>query len=106
MTLYQETPCEICGNKPWQSVYAFRSPDMAHLLPNDDPKKLGDQCPGSGGSREEVTIDYEAAARLGVVWADLTEKQKVARIAYVKPIIDAALKSAGFTMTFASEKGA
>ena len=64
MTLYRETPCETCGNKPWQSVYAFRSPGIAHLLPSDDLKKLGDPCPGSGGSREEVTIDYEAAAKV------------------------------------------
>ncbi len=61
MTLYRETPCEVCGLKPWQSVYAFRSPGVAHLLPSDDPTKLGEPCPGSGGSRERVTIDYNAA---------------------------------------------
>ena len=64
--LYREIPCEVCGLKPWESVYAFRSPGIAHLMPSDDFKKLGDPCLGSGGSREEVTIDYEASARYAV----------------------------------------
>ena len=57
MKLYRETPCEVCGNKPWESVYAFRSPGIAHLIPSDKPGEIGKPCPGSGGSREEVTID-------------------------------------------------
>ncbi len=98
-TLYREILCE----HGWFDAHDwYTSKSLTHkdvFWPFFDG-----ECPG--GSREEVTIDYEAAARLGVVWADLTEKQKVARIAYVKPFIDAALKSAGFTMMFASEKGA
>ena len=90
-TLYRETLCE-------------HEKLDAHDRISVNPWRLAEWCPG--GSREEVTIDYEAAARLGVVWVDLTEKQKVARIAYVTPTIDTALKSAGFTMTFASEEGA
>ena len=89
--LYRETPCMGCGE-----LHLYEPAFSSH----------GEYCEKDGGSREEVTIDYEAAARLGVVWVDLTEKQKVARIAYVTPTIDTALKSAGFTMTFASEKGA
>ncbi len=65
MTLYRETPCEHKG--------AYDS--NAHLIdgmtrhPLGDPirfnlggaKTFADWCPG--GSREEVTIDYEAAKR-------------------------------------------
>ena len=72
--LYREIPCEVCGLKPWESVYAFRSPGIAHLLPSDDLTKLGDPCPGSGGSREEVTIDYEAVAGW-VRWAVKSDEQ-------------------------------
>ena len=77
MTLYRETPCEHGRVQSHGAV----------------PKWAGgtgiSECPG--GSREEVTIDYEAAARLGVVWASFTEKEKVRRIAYVKPFVDTAL---------------
>lgn len=44
MTLYRETFCELCG-EPYGE--------------HDEP--VGDDCQGSGGSREEVTINYEAA---------------------------------------------
>ena len=76
MTLYRETPCE-------------HGYSVAHCLCDYRTVECPGWCPG--GSREEVTIDYEAAARLGVVWASLTEKEQVTRIAYVKPFIDTAL---------------
>ncbi len=42
-------------------------------------------------ARLVANLDYKAAARLGVVWDELTKKEQVTRIAYVKPYIDSAL---------------
>jgi len=33
-------------------------------MPSEDLQKLGDPCPGSGGLREEVILDYKAAGEL------------------------------------------
>ncbi len=51
MTLYRETPCEGCDVV---GIYG------GHVR-NADNENGFERCPGSGGSREEVTIDYEAA---------------------------------------------
>ncbi len=51
----------------------------------DDPDLFVD------AARRVANPDYEAAARLGVVWDELTKKEQVTRIAYVKPHIDTAL---------------
>ena len=83
MTLYRETPCEHGNHPGWPHCH------KGHPRCGMDGTFCDTWCPG--GPREEVTIDYEAAARLGVVWASFTEKEKARRIAYVKPFIDTAL---------------
>ncbi len=42
-------------------------------------------------ARMWLNPNIEAAARLGVVWDELTEKERVIRMAYVKPYVMAAL---------------
>ena len=79
-TLYRETPCEVCGEPVGE---------------HDGP--VTDSCEGSGGSREEVTIDYEAALRL--LESDAGENLPSG---WAVAVVDAALKSAGFTKKFAS----
>ena len=95
--LYRETPCEhgyVDGHGPY----------------------VGDDLIGClGGSREEVTIDYEAAARFysdevgrrsgsTLTWEAMYEEEQVDFIRVSTGAVDAALKSAGFTKTFTSEK--
>lgn len=73
--LYRETPCEH------------------DLIESHKQASDGMWCPG--GSREEVTIDYEAAA--ATIRLSNLDSRQMARAA-----VDAALKSAGFTKKFAS----
>ncbi len=79
--LYRETPCE-----------------HGELIPHPTLIHDVDDCPG--GSREEVTIDYEAAEAIMLnlrPWDAGAED-------WAHEIVDAAFKSAGFTKTFTSEK--
>jgi hypothetical protein len=94
--LYRETPCEGCGElHPFEPAYSSH----------------GDWCEESGGSREEVVIDYEAAAIANhdndpsyapPYWDDCTDDMKTWYRKHSRSIVLAALKSAGFTETFAS----
>jgi len=120
MKLYRETTCEhgLTGqHETWQS-------DDGEVLFNIDSYRgemdfdFVGECPG--GSREEVVIDYEAASKrryedvkqlaeqnglVGLIdWDDLEDDERQQIVAASHPYVDAALKSAGFTTTFASEK--
>ncbi len=89
--LYRETACVEHGRT--SGHLGFTSSPMDYRW-----------CPG--GSRQEVVIDYEAAVAItnqlrlivsGDEWDDLIHD-------ITKEAVDAALKSAGFTKTFTSEK--
>ena len=70
MTLYRETPCEheyVDEHGPFKGV------DL-----------IG--CPG--GSREEVTIDYEAAAEIGEQWLGQIGEDRTLK---ARAMVDAAL---------------
>ncbi len=93
--LYRETPCQH------------------DLIESHKQASDGMWCPG--GSREEVVIDYEAAARFysdevgrrsgsTLTWEAMYEEEQVDFIRVSTGAVDAALKSAGFTKTFTSEK--
>ncbi len=84
MSLYRETKCE--HGKHF-------SHELAHVV------AASDLC--SGGSREEVVINYEFAAiiqhnrnmyePMWVIWTDLSEGDRVNRIKQAKIDVDAAL---------------
>ncbi len=84
--LYRETLCK----HGWPDAHSM------HGIP------VG--CPG--GSREEVVIDYEAALDVWLNTSVREIEQVDGRVALglMKAAVDAALKSAGFTKTFTSEK--
>ncbi len=104
MKLYRETPCEH-GK---MQAHGVRGVIHGEGIP---------EC--YGGSRKKVVIGYEAAgqqryevvqqmskgiAAFEVDWHDLPADERDEWIAEVKPYVDAAFKSAGFTKTFTSEK--
>ena len=87
MTLYRETPCEH-----GESISHWRFPD-----PTDFD---GEWC--LGGSREEVVIDYEAAAIANhdndpsyapPYWDDCTDDMKTWYRQHSRSIVDAALRT-------------
>ncbi len=95
------------------SVKLYReSPCQHDLIESHKQASDGMWCPG--GSREEVVIDYEAAARVWLgdeLFDGLQEidgewdKALVHAVEHlITPMFDAAFKSAGFTKTFTSEK--
>ncbi len=86
MSLYRETPCEQCG-----TMYPpGETEDGLHVFWNeDDGGPLA--CKGPGGSREEVTIDYEAAHAELDIWAYEAEGIRDSDTA-IRTIVDAALK--------------
>jgi len=85
--LYRETLCEH-DKIDWHYYPAYHDETMKCL----------------GGSREEVTIDYEAAQeRMDVLLGYFNPDVRVGEIHIeANPIVDAAFKSAGFTKKFAS----
>ncbi len=101
--LYRETPCE---HDLMESHTAITGQGIG------ERPIISLHCPG--GTREEVVIDYEAAARVWLgdeLFDGLQEidgewdKALVHAVKHlVTPMFDAALKSAGFTKTFTSEK--
>ena len=86
--LYRETLCE----HDWMRPHALT--DGQGLA----ERNIVGRCPG--GSREEVVIDYKAAT--DAVRHALNETATAELIA--ESAVLAALKSAGFTKTFTSEK--
>ena len=83
MTLYRETPCSGCGG--------FGIYGQHHV---NTPRGL--LCSGPGGSREEVTIDYEAAGRRlakKVTGANRAKVSVTSKLAghWIRDVVDAAL---------------
>ena len=58
MSLYRETPCDGCE---MVGIYG------GHVRAADNENGF-ERCPGSGGSREEVTIDYEGFHKALYEW--------------------------------------
>ncbi len=91
--LYRETKCEHgYAVEHVQNGFDSRQP------PHDPPNHV---CPG--GSREEVVIDYEAAAKVDVEWMGTNAPR--GRILKARAVVDGGFMSDGFRKTFTSEKG-